>query len=230
MGILDRVSTILRANINSILDAAEDPEMMLDQIIRDMEDAIRQARGQVAEMIAEEKRLRAEADHNNRLALEWGRKAELAVRKNADDLAREALRREKDYTGNANVYEAQWASQREVVEKLKSDLRALEAKYEAARSNRDALIARHRRAKAQQRITQVSASLSALDPTSELNRMEERIRREEALAEAHAELSGESYDERFEELEADDEIDKRLAELKSRVRGELPSPDEEGAS
>jgi phage shock protein A len=225
VGVLDRVSTILRANINSLLDSAEDPERMIDQIIRDMEEAIKQARGQVAEMIAEEKRLKAEADHNRQLAANWSGKAELAVRKNADDLALEALRREKDYQANAEVYNTQWQGQRDIVEKLKGDLQALQIKYEGARRDRDALIARHRRAAAQQRITQLSSNFSTVDPTAELTRMEERIRREEALAAAHVELAGESYDKRFDELEADSDLDRRLAELKSRVQGQLPSPE-----
>jgi len=228
MGILDRISTILRANINAMLDQAEDPEKMIDQIIRDQEDGIRQARNQVAEMIAEEKRLRGEADENHRLATEWGQKAELAVRKNADDLAREALHRQADYERNAQVYETQWAGQKDAVEKLKTDLRALEEKYEDTRRNRDVLIARHRRAAAQQQMQKVSASLAGLDATSDLARMEERIRREEALASAQAELQGETIDERFKALEqGDEELNQRLAALKAKVKqGELPPPAE----
>lgn len=219
MGILDRVSTILRANINSILDSAEDPEVMVDQIIRDMEDAIKQARGQVAEMIAEEKRLKAEADHNRSLAEEWSRKAELAVRKGADDLAREALRRQSDFERNAGVYESQWQGQKDVVEKLKTDLKALEAKYDGARRDRDVLIARHRRAAAQQQVTKVATGLSAMDPSAELARMEQRIRRDEAVAAAHAELAGESLAKQFDELEADGDVDARLAALKAKMEG-----------
>src|SRR5438094_10631097 len=103
MGILDRISTILRANINALLDQAEDPEKSFDQIIRDMADAIGQARGQVAEMIAQEKLLEADMARSQSLAREWGQKAELAVGRGADDLAKEALRHKIDYDRNAQA-------------------------------------------------------------------------------------------------------------------------------
>ncbi len=225
MGILDRISTILRSNINAILDAAEDPEKVIDQIIRDQEDGIRQARGQVAEMIAEEKRLRAEAEHNQKLAVEWGQKAELAVRRGADDLAREALRRQSDFEDNARVYHTQWTGQKEAVAKLKNALHQLEEKYEATKRQRDVLIARYRRAQTQQQIQRVAASLSITDPSAELARMEDRIRRQEALAEAHAEMAAETVETRFAELEGDDELEEKLAALKASIQAkELPAP------
>lgn len=225
MGILDRISTILRSNVNALLDAAEDPEKMIDQIIRDQEDGIRQARSQVAEMIAEEKRLRGEMEENQQLAKEWERKAELAVARGVEDLAREALRRQKDYEENVAVYQNQWNSQREAVEKLKVALRNLEEKYEATKRQRDVLIARSRRARTQQQIRKVSASLNIADPTAELARMEDRIRRQEALAEAHEELEGDTFDKRFQELEGGSEIEERLQALKARVQAkELPEP------
>lgn len=225
MGILDRISVILRSNVNAMLDAAEDPEKTIDQIIRDQEDGIRQARGQVAEMIAEEKRLRREVEENQGLSRDWGRKAELAVTRSVDDLALEALRRQKDYEESSNIYEAQWTSQRDAVEKLKTALRSLEEKYEATRRQRDMLIARYRRAKTQQKIQEVSANLSIADPSAELARMEARIERTESMAEARAELEDDTLDKRFQELEGDSELEERLRELKARVQAkELPQP------
>jgi phage shock protein A len=223
VGILDRISTILRSNVNAMLDAAEDPEKMIDQIIRDQADGIRQARSQVAEMIAEEKRLKSEVEENDKLADQWGRKAELALTRGTEDLAREALRRQKDYEENESVYRGQWTSQQEAVEKLKTALRNLEAKYEETKRQRDVLIARSRRARTQVQIQKVSASLNVTDPTAELARMEDRIRRQEALAEAQEELEGDTFDKRFQELEGDAELEERLAALKARVQAkELP--------
>ncbi|MHB1007392.1 MAG: PspA/IM30 family protein [Chloroflexota bacterium] len=225
MGILDRVSTILRSNVNAMLDAAEDPEKMIDQIIRDQEDGIRQARVQVTEMLAEQKRLEAESEHNEKLSGQWGQKAELAVRKNADDLAREALRRQKDYEDAAQVYSTQFAGQKDAVDKLKTALRSLEEKFEATKRQRDVLIARHRRAHAQAQVQKVSAALSTTDPTAELKRMEDRIGHEEALAEARAELESDTFDKRFQELEGDTDLEDRLSALKAKVQvRELPSP------
>jgi len=229
MGILDRISTILRANINALLDQAEDPEKTLDQIIRDMADAIGQARGQVAEMIAQEKLLEADMERNQNLGREWGHKAELAVSRNAEDLAKEALRRKIDYDRNAQAYASQLQAQQEVVSKLKYDLEQLESKYEGAVRNREQLISRHKRALAQQKIAQTAAQLTAIDPSSELSRMEERIRMEEARAAAISEVNARpaALEDRFAHLEADSELDRQLADLRRKVTGQLPSPEEE---
>jgi phage shock protein A len=225
MGILDRMSNILRANINALLDQAEDPEKTLDQIIRDMADAIGQARGQVAEMIAQEKLLEADMERNSNLGREWGQKAELAVTRGADDLAKEALRRKIDYDRNAQAYTSQLQAQQEVVAKLKHDLEQLEAKYEGAIRNREGLIARHRRAVAQQKIAETTAQLSAIDPTSELARMESRIRQEEARAAAISEVNDRpSLEDQFANLEHDSELNLQLEDLKRKVAGQLPSP------
>lgn len=226
MGILDRVSTILRANINALLDQAEDPEKTLDQLIRDMADAIGQARGQVAEMIAQEKLLEADMERNSKLASDWGQKAELAITRGADDLAKEALRRKIDYEKNAHAYTTQLQAQEEVVQKLKHDLEQLEAKYEGAVRNREAMIARHRRALAQQKVAKTAAQLSTIDPTSELARMEERIRMEEARAAALTEVHSRpaSLEDKFAALESDDDLERQLADMKQKVRGQLPSP------
>ena len=231
MGILDRVSTILRANINALLDQAEDPEKALDQLIRDMADAIGQARGSVAEMIAQEKLMEADMERNANLAREWGQKAELAVNRGADDLAKEALRRKIDYDRNSQTYGSQLQAQHEVVTKLKHDLEQLESKYESAVRNRDAMISRHRRALAQQKVAKTAAQLTTVDPSSELARMEERIRLEEARAAALTEVHTRpaSLEDKFAALEQDDDLERQLADLKGKVRGQLPSGDEKPA-
>jgi len=226
MGILDRVSTVLRANINALLDQAEDPEKTLDQLIRDMADAIGQARGQVAEMIAQEKLLEADMERNQSLARDWGQKAELAVSRGAEDLAKEALRRKIDYDHNAQAYTGQLQSQQDVVGKLKHDLEQLESKYEGAVRNRDQLISRHKRAMAQQKVAQTAAQITASDPSSELSRMEERIRMEEARAAAISEVNSRpvALEDRFASLESDHELERQMEDLRRKVAGHLPSP------
>ncbi|HLZ07377.1 MAG TPA: PspA/IM30 family protein [Chloroflexota bacterium] len=217
MGILNRISTITRSNINAILDQAEDPEKMLDQLTRDMRDGINQARVEVAKMIADEKELQANAEHSQQLADDWQRKAELAVSKGAEDLAREALHRKIDYTNNARVYQSQWESQHAAVEKAKSDLHDLQEKYDGAVRNREALLARHRRAKAQQQVAKVTASISAFDPSSDLTRMEERIRLEEARAAASTEMLTDTTEDRFAKLSSNSELEDELAAIKTKV-------------
>jgi phage shock protein A len=224
MGILDCVSTALRANTNALLDQAEDPEQTLDQIIRDMGDAIGQARGQVAEMIAQQKLLEADRDHNVRLAQEWEDKAASAVGRGADDLAREALRHKIDYEQNARAYTGQLQSQSGVVAKLKRDLAQLEAKYEATARDRGSLIARHRAALAQQTVARAAAQLTATDPLSQLARMDERIRMEEARAAAADEIAARpALEQQFTALEDDREMDRALADLHAKASGPLLS-------
>ena len=217
MGILERTSQILRANINDMLNRAEDPEKLLNQILRDMEDALEKGQAQVAEQIAQEKMIQADLDEAKKKAEEWDKKAELAVSKGADDLAREALRRQADYAEQVEIYEKQLDVQQKAVQKLKADLAALESKYQDARRSKDALIARAKRAAAQKEIVGAAAKLSAVDYSSDLARMERRIQEQEARVAATEELKKTSVEEKFEQLGADDEVEKKLAALKQKL-------------
>ncbi|MSQ43928.1 MAG: PspA/IM30 family protein [Chloroflexi bacterium] len=222
MGILDRVSTILRANINALLDQAEDPELVLTQILSDMKDAIAQARTQVAEMIAQEKLFQSDMEKNQAQAQEWARKAELALGRGSEELAKEALRRKVDYDRNASSYMQQLVAQQQVVTKLKSDLNALQTKYDSAMRNRESMIARHKAAIAQQKIAATAQQLSAIDPSSEIARMDAKIRLEEARAAAALEVNEHlSLEDKFADLEDDGEVSSQLADLKARM-GLLP--------
>ena len=222
MGILDRVSTILRANINALLDQAEDPELVLTQILSDMKDAIAQARTQVAEMIAQEKLFQGDMEKNQAQAREWARKAELALGRGSEELAKEALRRKVDYDRNASSYMQQLIAQQQVVTKLKSDLNALQSKYDSAMRNRESMIARHKAAMAQQKIAATAQQLSAIDPSSEIARMDAKIRLEEARAAAALEVNEHlSLEDKFADLEDDGEVSSQLADLKARM-GMLP--------
>jgi phage shock protein A len=238
MGILDRMSRLVRANVNEMLDRAEDPEKMIDQIIRDMQTNITDARRQVASMIAQEKELEADLKESTELASEWGTKAQRAVDAGKDDLAREALRRKRDSDENLAVYEQQHQVQTQTVTKLKQQLSALESKYQTTLSQRDALIARQRRAAATKKVVgQSSAAVSSLgnglNASAELDRMESKIRSTESEAAAYQELESESMDAQFRELDYDVDIEKELDALKSgstSVAGELPSNADSGDS
>ncbi len=231
MGVMDRLSRLIRANVNDMIDQAEDPEKMIDQILRDMQENMTTARSQVAAMIAQEKELEADLNENTRLADEWSRKAERAVDAGKDDLAREALRRKRDSDENLAVYEQQHEVQTQTVTKLKQQLSALESKYQATLSQRDALIARQKRAVATKKIvSQSSAAVSSLgsglDAGSELDRMEAKIRSTESEAAAYQELEGESMDAQFRELDYDIDVERELEALKagpSSPAGEIPS-------
>jgi phage shock protein A len=217
MGILDRTSQILRANINDLLNRAEDPEKMLNQILNDMEDAIKQGQSQVAEQIAQEKLIQADLDTAKQNADEWGKKAELAVSKGADDLAREALRRQGDYSTQVDIYQKQLDAQHQAVQKLKSDLAALQSKYDDARRNKEMLITRAKRAAAQQQIAAASAKISSVDYSSDLQHMERRIQEQEARVAAASEIETTSVDEQFKKLGDDDAVEQKLADLKKKM-------------
>lgn len=223
MGILDRLSRLVRANVNDMLDRAEDPELMLDQILRDMESNIQLARGQVASMIAQDKELQADLKEVQDLSQEWQTKASRAVEAGKDDLAREALRRKKDNDESATLYQQQLTAQSQTVDKLKSQLAALESKYQSTLSNRDALIARQRRAKATQRVADTVSTFSPMDPTNELDRIERKIRGNEARAEATIEMHDDSLDSQFAELDYDTDVEAELEALKANV-GKAPEP------
>jgi phage shock protein A len=214
MGILDRLSRLARANVNDLIDKAEDPEKMIDQILRDMQTNIGTARQTVAAMIAQEKELEADLKETRQLSAEWGEKAKRAVEAGKDDLAREALRRKRDNDENTKVYQEQFTAQQHSVEKLKQQLRLIESKYQTTMSQRDSLIARQRRAKATKQVAQHTANLSPLDAGAELDRMERKIRSTEAQAAALNELDTGSFDTQFRELDYDVEIEKELDALK----------------
>ena len=226
-GLMDRLTRLIRANVNDLIDRAEDPEKMIDQILREMHENIVMARAQVAAMIAQEKELELDAAETKKLAGEWGSKAERAVVAGKDDLAREALRRKRDNEENSAIYAEQLAAQAQAVAKLKDQLRQLEAKYQATLGSRDALIARQRRARAQRQVAEATVMASPLDPSSELERMERKIRSEEAHAAAALEVGEDSFESQFRALEAESDVEEELEALKKSLgaggRASLPA-------
>jgi phage shock protein A len=219
MGIFDRISRLVRANVNDTLDNAEDPEKMLEQLIRDMSEEIRQARGQVAAMIAQEKELAADKAEADRHSAEWQRRAELAVAQDKEDLAREALRRKRDSDENARIYGEQLTAQQQTVSRLKNQLQELETKLDTMESKRDALIARSRRARAQQQVSETLTNLPHTNAASEFERFERRIRTTESKAAASAEMAELGHDDDFAALDHDFGVEDELAALKAKHSG-----------
>jgi phage shock protein A len=205
MGIFDRLATLIRSNINDLISSAENPEKMLNQIIVDMRDQLVKAKQQVAAAIADEKRLRDQADAEYRLAQDWEQKAMLAVREGRDDLALEALVRQKEHAAHAEQLEATWQAHRLETEKLKAALRDLNDKIEEARRKKNLLLARQRRAQAQRRIAETMSALSERSAFEAFARMEEKIAQNERLIRANAELeeefSGDRLQRDFKQLE-----------------------------
>ncbi|MEO8288878.1 MAG: PspA/IM30 family protein [Chloroflexota bacterium] len=220
MGVLERLSTLIRANINDMLDQAEDPEIMLSQILRDMEGEINKARSQVAEMMAQERIVRDDLKAEQDKAAHMQERAEHYVRQGNDAMAKEALKRKADSDTNSGVLQQQLQAQSELVGRLRSQLDALQTKYQDALSNRDSLIARVHRVKAQRQVTQTAQNLDVTDYGSELSRMERRVRMDEARVGAQTELNDDASDDlssSFDDAERNTSLDADLAALKARM-------------
>jgi len=224
MGIFSRLRTLIAANVNALIGKAEKPEKMLNQLIIEMNEQLIESKKAVAMAIADEKKLEREKDNQYAQSKEWERKAMLAVTNGKDDLAKEALLRKMEYDNAAAEYQKQWEAQRISVEQLKESLRELQNKIEEAQRKKNLLIARAKRAEAQQKIqdtmSSVSGNRSAFDA---FDRMAAKVDEMEAMADASKELQNLSdnanLDKRFKELEkSDSSADAMLLELKEKMK------------
>jgi len=215
MALLERVATLIRANLNDLVDKAEDPEKMIKQLILDMQNQLLQVKTQVAITIADQHLLMKKQQEHEEGAAEWVRKAELAVTKGQDDLARAALERSMTSRQSAENFKEQVADQTAQVENLKAALRKLELKLAEAKSKSDVLIAQHRRARALTRATEARCAAGDSSGVA-FDRARSKVAHAEAVSHAHTELVTDSMDERLAALEKEDKVDKLLAELKAR--------------
>jgi phage shock protein A len=230
MGIFSRLGSLIKSNINDIISRAEDPEKMLNQVLLDMQSSLVEAKKQVAVAIADEKRLQKQLETEQEKAKEWERKAMVAVRANDDNLAREALSRKQEHDNIGAQYQTQWLAQKAAVDKLKDALRLLSNKIEEAKRKKNILVARKKRAEAQKTIASTMSGLSDTSAFDTFDRMSAKIDQLEAEAEAGSELAGEltgdSLDSKFAQLEASGVTaggDNALAELKAKM-GLGPAP------
>jgi phage shock protein A len=228
MGIFDRIATLFKSNINDLISKAENPEKMLDQIVVDMRNQLAQAKQQVASSIADEKRLKDQADAEYKSAQDWEAKAMLAVKEGRDDLAKQALLRHTESLQHANQLEETWQTQQATVEKLKNSLRDLNDKIEEAKRKKNLLLARQRSAQAQQRIAQTMSGMSEKSAFDAFARMEEKIANNErqikASVEIDEEFSGDRLQSDFKKLErvaGSASADQQLMALKEKM-GLLP--------
>jgi phage shock protein A len=229
--ILGRVGNILRANLNDMLDRAEDPEKMIDQLVRDYTNDIQEAEAAVAQTVGnlrltEDDLARAKSEVD-----EWGSKASASAQRASqaaaagntadatrfDDLAKTALRQQIEYEKRVKSTQEMVDQQTQLVDQLKAGLTGMRAKLEELHTKRDELAARAKMAEAQRQVQESVRSISSFDPTSDLSRYEDKVRREEAMARGMAEVSADTLDNQFKALDdasADAEVDARLAALK----------------
>jgi phage shock protein A len=230
--IFGRITQLTRANINALIDSAEDPEKMLDQVIRDYTNNISEAEGAIATTVGNLRMLESDAKEAAETASEWGAKAAAAARKaqelraagntaeadRFENLARIALKKQIDFEGDAKELLPTIEQQNVTVEKLKSGLQTMKGNLDELRSKRDELVSRAKIARAQTQVSDAVKSVDIMDPTSEVSRFEEKIRREEAKVAGQAELAESSLDAQFESLDdaaEDAEVEARLAALQA---------------
>lgn len=230
MGIFDRIATLFKSNINDLISKAENPEKMLDQIVVDMRNQLAKAKQQVAGAIADEKRLKDQAESEFRAAQDWEQKAMLAVKENREDLAKQALMRQSEHDEHASQLQQTWQAHAAETEKLKNQLRDLNDKIEEAKRKKNLLLARQRRAQAQQRISETMSSMSEKSAFEAFARMEEKVEQNERMIKASTEIDEEfsgdrlaSDFKRLEKVAGTMSADQRLIVLKQKM-GLLPSP------
>ena len=216
MAVLERVATLVRANLNDLIDRAEDPEKMIKQVILDMENQLLQVKTQVAISMADLHLLQKKQAEQEDKSAEWMKKAELAVDKQQDDLARAALERYQSFTKLGESYTQQVAEQRGQVESLKKALEQLDQKLTEARAKSEVLIAQHRRARALDSASDAQLVAGGTGPAAGFDRKQRKVMHAEAVSPAKSSLVAGDIDRRFEALTKEDEVTRMLDALKAR--------------
>ncbi len=219
MGLFDRISRVVRANVNDMVSKAEDPEKILEQAIIDMQEDLIQLRQAVASAIASQKRTQQQYNQNQTEANNWQQRAQLALQKGDENLAREALTRKKTYGETANTLKTQLDQQVAQVDTLKRNLIAVEGKISEAKTKKDMLKARVSAAKANEQLQSAVGQMSTGSAMSAFERMEEKVLQLEARSQAGAELAGSTLESQFAALESGSGVDDELAAMKAQLLG-----------
>jgi phage shock protein A len=231
MGIFERFSTMIKSNLNDLISRAENPEKMLNQLILDMKSQLAKAKQEAAGAIADEKKLQADAEALKKQAEDWERRAMLAVQENRDDLAKQALLRYNEALQGAQSLHETWVKHKADTENLKISLRQLNDKIEEAKRKKNILVARAKRAEAQQRIQETMSGMSDKSAFESFDRMAEKIealeRKAVAAAELQQEFSSDDLTQQFKQLEYKGSSDQQLIELKAKMG--MLSPGGQGA-
>ncbi len=223
MGLLDRLGRLIRANLNSLISRAEDPEKILEQTVIEMQDNLIRLRQAVAQAIATQKRTERQASQAELNAEEWYRRAQLALQKGDETLAREALSRRQSFVETATALRSQIGQQSGIVTQLKQNMRTLESKLAEAKTKKDMYIARARSAQASAKLNEMLGNVGTQDAMAAFERMEHRVLQLEAHAEATAELNTDGLEQQFRHLESGGSVDAELEALKAKLNGAAPT-------
>jgi phage shock protein A len=219
MGLFDRVRRLAAANINDIVSKAEDPEKILEQTIIEMQEDLVQLRQAVASAIASQKRTQQQFNQAQSETGAWQQRAQLALQKGDESLAREALSRKKTFTETANTLKTQLDQQSGMVDTLKSNLIKLESKISEAKTKKDMLKARAQAAKANEQLQGMVSKVGTSGATAAFERMEDKVLQMEARSQAASELAGADLESKFAALESGSDVDDELAAMKAQLLG-----------
>ncbi len=222
MSIFERITQLLKANVNDLIDRAEEPEKIAKQVIYDLEETVKEVSAGVAAAIAEEKRLLGLKNTASEEVAKWEKRAMAAIEKGDDTLAKEALKRKLEADRELKLYEQSHENQLDQVRSLKEGLRALDEKVKEAIRRRDALIARKRSAEAQKTLSETLGKAGSLGHMDALNKMEEKVNHMERTAEAYETLNEErraqDLDSHFENLDKDEALEEAFSALKAKMK------------
>ncbi|KGF72170.1 membrane protein [Neosynechococcus sphagnicola sy1] len=219
MGLLDRISRVARANLNDLVSKSEDPEKILEQSLIDMQEDLVQLRQAVASAIATQKRTEQQYNSTQTEVNNWQQRAQLALQKGNEDLAREALTRKKTYQETSNSLKSQLDQQVAQVDGMKRNLITLESKISEAKTKKDMLKARISAAKANEQIASMTGKINTSSATSAFERMEEKVLMMEARSQGVMEIAGDSLEGQFAALESGSDVDDELAAMKAAIGG-----------
>ena len=225
MGLFDRLGRVFRANLNDLVSKAEDPEKVLEQAVVDMQEDLIQLRQAVARAIANQKRTEQQYNKNQQEANTWQQRAQLALKKGDESLAREALLRKKSFSDTAGTLKQQLDQQSATVETLKRNLIALESKISEAKTKKDMLKARANAAKAQKQLQETIGGIDTSSAMGAFERMEDKVMQLEAESQSVAELEGVGLEQQFAQLEAGSDVEDELAAMKLSLSGAAPNPE-----
>lgn len=219
MGLFDRIGRVLRSNVNDLVNKAEDPEKILEQAVIDMQEDLVQLRQAVAQSIAEQKRTEQQLNKNKKEADNWQQRAQLALQKGDENLAREALVRKKSFGDTVGMLAAQFQQQTDQVQKLKKNLIGLESKISEAKTKKNMLKARVKAAKANEQLQSTLGNIGTGSAMAAFERMEDKVLEMEARSQAAGEIGGSSLEDQFAQLEAGSDVDDELASMKAQLAG-----------
>ena len=217
MSVLTRIQTLISANINAMIDAAEDPQAMVNEYLRQLQGELDEARSATALAMADDTRLQARYQQAQNDADGWEQKAELAVRQDDDNLAREALTRKRTSQSLADGFHAQWQAQHDQVAELQDGLSKLSAKIAEAEAKRDLIISKAHEAQTQEAINATQQTIQDQGMDNTLQRMGDKVDDRLAQAQAMGQLTSQNLDQRFDELETQSAVDQDLAAMKQRL-------------